>query len=727
MSEYSDVIDDGPPIKKRKVRKGTQSCWECKRRKVRCLFAVPINTICDNCVRRKTTCISQEYDDHEDAESSPKRNEMGIDNRLRRVEDTLQQLLHGAKRTPLGHQHDLSYSRQQSSDIQQPGNTTDTDPIHNADPSSLKSYSGVAQDLLKAWPSEADMVEIYALPITYSTHSHMNFCTSSSRTSNHEPLSAEDLLRLPPPGCHPVLIARKLLFLGSLLQGAVSTPSTSSLMRERFCRIMTNAIETATRFTSTDDTLMTFVEGLECIMLEAMIHNYTGNMHRAWMAVRRATAIAQTIGLHRGNKLPTRYILDPDTQTYFDPDAFRFRIVEMDCYLSVMLGLPRSSLESPRPTSEVLAGYGSIHRMARLQCEIAGYIIVSNDRANAERSTQDLIEVEMLLQQAASEMPPRWWLIPEMAPGGHDNASDPFRDIARINYQFAHYHLVMRLHLPYMVCSAHHEHSKLAAAGAGRETLARYLSFRRWNPGHFYCRGVDYIAFIAITVLCLAHIDSSITAGSRPRPSLDTSALLAQNHLADRGLMECTVEILQSMRNDATASRLGEIMQHLLDVEANSAKGVVYDAVAEEDPGEPTDCGGKLENSNGKLKLRIPYFGTVVLQRELGSRHAGAISQPQSDGPSLSAGVHDLLDQQPSVQWNYQYSGTPGPSDNRFAVDGNNLTGEQAFDDLLDFAMPNDSTLKTVNESLFSSLFGNLGNGNVPYDFGTDPLMNFDL
>ena len=49
--------------RRRKVRKGTQSCWECKRRKVRCNFVATTDLICDGCKRRKTTCIGQEFPD----------------------------------------------------------------------------------------------------------------------------------------------------------------------------------------------------------------------------------------------------------------------------------------------------------------------------------------------------------------------------------------------------------------------------------------------------------------------------------------------------------------------------------------------------------------------------------------------------------------------------------------------------------------------------------------
>ncbi|KAK8041080.1 hypothetical protein PG994_014087 [Apiospora phragmitis] len=53
-----------PQSKRRKIRKGTQSCWECKRRKVRCTFVASADSTCDGCRSRRTNCVSQEFDDN---------------------------------------------------------------------------------------------------------------------------------------------------------------------------------------------------------------------------------------------------------------------------------------------------------------------------------------------------------------------------------------------------------------------------------------------------------------------------------------------------------------------------------------------------------------------------------------------------------------------------------------------------------------------------------------
>lgn len=57
-----DTAAKSPPLKRRKIRKGTQSCWECKRRKIRCTFASPNESVCDGCRSRKVNCISQHFE-----------------------------------------------------------------------------------------------------------------------------------------------------------------------------------------------------------------------------------------------------------------------------------------------------------------------------------------------------------------------------------------------------------------------------------------------------------------------------------------------------------------------------------------------------------------------------------------------------------------------------------------------------------------------------------------
>ena len=89
-NESNGASDEHRDKRVRRVRKGTRSCWECKRRKIRCIFANESDSTCKGCLERGTSCISQEFlDDSE--RSSP--NNIGIGHRLGRVEELLEKLI----------------------------------------------------------------------------------------------------------------------------------------------------------------------------------------------------------------------------------------------------------------------------------------------------------------------------------------------------------------------------------------------------------------------------------------------------------------------------------------------------------------------------------------------------------------------------------------------------------------------------------------------------------
>jgi hypothetical protein len=46
--------------KRRRLRKGTHSCWECKRRKMKCIFDPTDSTTCTGCQRRGSQCVGQD-------------------------------------------------------------------------------------------------------------------------------------------------------------------------------------------------------------------------------------------------------------------------------------------------------------------------------------------------------------------------------------------------------------------------------------------------------------------------------------------------------------------------------------------------------------------------------------------------------------------------------------------------------------------------------------------
>lgn len=82
---------ESPEAKRRKIRKGTRSCWECKRRKVRCNFNTEADTICIGCRRRGTHCLSQEYPEEASRQADGRGQQIG--DRIVRVEALVEQLV----------------------------------------------------------------------------------------------------------------------------------------------------------------------------------------------------------------------------------------------------------------------------------------------------------------------------------------------------------------------------------------------------------------------------------------------------------------------------------------------------------------------------------------------------------------------------------------------------------------------------------------------------------
>ncbi|KAL4789794.1 hypothetical protein BDV19DRAFT_373542 [Aspergillus venezuelensis] len=633
MTNPSDIYS---PEKRRKVRKGTKNCWECKRRKVRCIFASADHEICNNCIRRETCCVSQEVPDYL-AVPLPSQGSGQLEARLVRVEELLERLVENAST------HRLTEPEVDSvrGEVQQkiPSSTREEPLTHQntsaiSRPTSQKGskYESLSRELLAAWPGDKDLEIISSLPVGLSIPLYWRVCTPYPGFRSKDPPPPKEMLKLPPPGSHPVLIARSLLILATFLQGVV--PSALQQLGDQgvaYREIMTRAVDRVLRLVTSNDELLTSVEAIECIMLEVMYQNYVGNLHLAWVAIRRATAAVQVLGLHRQvNPPPSRFIL-PATRAVFDADNMCFCLVQMDHYLSLMLGLPQIPHEGRLTVPKDLRKFDPIERLERLHCAVSARIVqrsntVINDLSNT-------CEVDRLLVNVSAEMPPKWWIEPSFT----DDA-ELINDTIRTMVHFTHYHLLTRLHLPYMLRpSADHryDHSKITAVNSSREILSRYVLFRSTNPANFYCRGCDFLAFVATTVVCLGHI---ISRSERP----DTGSVfstLAHSRPSDRGMMERVSEIIESMAqqssSDAIAPKLTYVIRHLLKVEVNAANGTVYSTTSSNCDGGELD--GNLSHEGKALHIHIPYFGTINFEHGSVSRTTQAEQPVVSTSPETQA------------------------------------------------------------------------------------------
>ncbi|KAF2799374.1 hypothetical protein K505DRAFT_371004 [Melanomma pulvis-pyrius CBS 109.77] len=591
QARESPPAGDRPEPKRRKIRKGTQSCWECKRRKMRCTFAAPTESICDGCKRRCTRCISQEFPD----ELTPS---MHVTGRLGQVEALVEQLVKKADLSP--------YQNRRETVCRLEMKTT------------RGKHDELSRALLAAWPSQNDLDLILSVPVAISRLLHGVICSPYSSLPFQDMPSPQDMLQLPPPGSHPVLIARKLLILGAFLQSVPPRTSQGLIGLSVSCHdIMSRVVETAVRLVTSDDELVGSVEGIECIMRESMYQNDAGNLRRAWLSMRRAMVMAQMMGLHRGVSSPSLKMLELESS--INPEHMWFRLVQSDRYLSLMLGLPQGSLDNSFANSKTLDGCTPIERLERIDTVAGGCILQRNgvDLHHTDLHHYAVTrEIDKMLQKAEASMPAQWWLAPNLT--SNVGEIDDFRNMIHITDQFAHYHLLTQLHLPYMMRSStdhKYDYNKITAINASRELLARFVSC--FNPAASYCRGVDFIAFIASTVLCLAHIN----ACHQPDGGNDDNVFnfLAHQRLNDRGIMERVLESMESMArtsNDVIASNIAAILRPLLAIEADVAIGGSYSTSAfSGGDDEKLECSGNITDGGNVLRIYIPYFGTIKIER----------------------------------------------------------------------------------------------------------------
>jgi hypothetical protein len=428
---------------------------------------------------------------------------------------------------------------------------------------------------------------------------------------------------------------------------------------------MSRAFETA-RLVTGNDELATSVEGLECIMMESMYHDTSGDLRRAWVAIRRAITVGQMMGLHRSGPGKS---LEP--QTSIDQDQMWFRLVQADRYISLMLGLPQGSSESDFAAPKALDGCTPLERMRRLDCLAAGRILqrTATDLDNLAETR----EIDKLLQQASASMPPQWWLSPGFTlpnPRGQRAMEGPNLDeTMRFIDQYVHYHLLARLHLPYLLRSpANSKHdrmymySKITAVNASREVLNRFVSFRGICPTVSYCRGVDLLAFIACSTLCLAHIEAcrqrqDCIEDSNGEGHYNDLSFLAHQRPGDRGLMERALVSMEQVANanaDKVACKMATVLRHLLVIENDAAThGGSYriSCSTESSPlpgyrANDSEAGGivigSVSDEGGVLHIHIPHFGVVEIERlsvhEMGD---GILDHWTFDGVDMAFG--DLI------------------------------------------------------------------------------------
>ncbi|KAI1752331.1 hypothetical protein F4782DRAFT_150771 [Xylaria castorea] len=635
-------------VKRRKIRKGTRSCWECKRRKNRCTWSGNEEK-CDGCYHRRTRCISQEYP--EEHVPHERRVANTSDNRLQRLEALVEEL--SREVTSRNASRDRQLLPDDSDEPQPPASTSPgpsaaelssepsaandlADPrLHavgrnGSEDGAMRMTSALLPFLAEPTYSSAGSL-IHALVAAWPSKDHHDAILSSDAGPLHPALTAacsgfrappspKDLLQLPPSGTTPVAIARKLLVLGTYLH-VISSQSENRATSPgpKYQVISSRAFETVGSLITHNDNLPESVEIIECLIIESQHHNYMGNIRRAWIALRRAMAMAQMLGLDRQNKVLAH---DTNAETILATsyhDDIWFLLVHFDQYLSLILGITPSLPENSQISAGRLERYTPSERMGRLHSMAAGRILQRN-RINIYDMAETK-EIDKILQKASACMPAQWWLSPD---GPDDYSSEGIHGVvSRLMVQFAHYNILLQVHLPYMLhClgSQQYYYSTPTVINSCRELLTRFAAFRSRHPTVSYCRGLDIFAFVASVALCLLHIHTSYNNQSSDScESVGTSTLLAHQRLTNRGLMERAFrsirKIAQVEPGDKVTTDIVPVFRRLLAIEEEAHRGVGYNIHLHSNIRQPRSDSREVTDGSETLYLKVPFCGTIKVER----------------------------------------------------------------------------------------------------------------
>ncbi|KAM0347408.1 hypothetical protein ACHAPU_004929 [Fusarium lateritium] len=571
-----------PPTKRRKVRKGTRSCWECRRRKIKCQFTDEDDTVCIGCVQRETSCLSQEHVPVPSSVPQDKR----LAQRLGRLEELMGKLVDNGSE-PQSRTRASIPSPSDSEDHPGLANFTqhiadvfNSSAVDNAQHITLNQDDTPGTSIVTRQPmpypshsAKATHVaaQLHALfpsqPILYAISQQspgarfvlVAFYSQQDQIDG-KPEQLSSLAQIPPVTSHPAILAKRLIQLAVCLQQMPPFFDGNSLGLSKSLReTMEEWVDVTGRLVTSDDDFVGCLEGLECLILQSFYQSDAGHLRKGWLTCRRALNMAQLMGIDRKNAKAIRSV-DPSFKTKNRPSSAMiwFRINCNDRYLSLVLGLSIGSRDNWFAEDDSLKSDAPSDNLGKVYAKIAGRIADRNDLKGSEAYvlTQSIdFELEKAYKMMDDGL---WWKLPDLAICcGTSDASGDGMNVIKL--QARHFSLLIFLHLPYLLRDRgqrRYEYNRATCMQASRDVLLRFLEYRSCFTTAVSGRHVDYSALIAAMTLLLGYL------GWR-WPEYEAE------RVKDRDLAEKTMQKMREMgelNNDRLCIESADTIQQLLPI-----------------------------------------------------------------------------------------------------------------------------------------------------------------
>ncbi|KAK4442518.1 transcription factor sdnS [Podospora aff. communis PSN243] len=664
--------DHASDARRRKVRKGTHSCWECRRRKIRCQFGPGDDVVCLPCQARGSTCRSQEFVD----DARPQQPDKRLAQRLGRLEDLMTKLVDrmvpdaAAKARPRTQRVSLSPStgRSQGEDDDN-GNAGYRDRLDALEASMTEeSPVGLLLGLRQGAPPSAQPLSIptpesssaatYVTPRSLHDADLSSGIDSTRRTLHALFPAPSDIFALtsasaapyflislfcsfrdiiegkaensdmvsviPPVESHPAVLAKRLLQIIICLQQL--PPGFDLQMMEMKTsgeEVMANVIAAVSRLVTSNDEFLSTSEGLQCLVLQGYWHANAGNLRKAWMSHRKALSLAQLMGLDRGCARTLKSV-DPTVPDRQKPTPYGLwcRINICDRFSSLLLGLPVGSTDNHYASDEATKRDTDMERMEKSQSVIAARIVQRNANKTGEAYAMTQA-INRDLKALAAKMDDEWWQEPLLDPfeGKEHNLGLMYR----LFRQVQHYDLMVLLHLPYMLrnpAERVYNDSKATCVDSSRAVLQRFVSFRTLYNSAWSCRHIDYSALVSAMTLLLSYLRQD---KSQPIPPCAERASDRKLVEVVRARMQHIAVVNRDKLSEESANIVGQMMSILNSIDQSTTNGL------SESSTEALRC----------LHFDIPYFGTVDIHPTLSTAVKGACDA-NVDDQSHSSNLQDF-------------------------------------------------------------------------------------
>ncbi|KAL7928264.1 hypothetical protein V8C35DRAFT_245373 [Trichoderma chlorosporum] len=656
MNSRKRGIQDSPPTGMRKVRKGTRSCWECRRRKMKCIFDSPADAACVGCQRRGAKCIDQQFPEQV---STTLERSLQIGDRVMKVEAQIEQLL----KTISHNSTSDSCSRCARAQETETSNSSIADPVlgspipaesqstseilknephyeilncESSDGSprpvsskhrriELEKHQALSQCLHGSLPTLGDLEIIARARGDLSARFFQMLTVPYDEIDRSDPQSLENLFEQPRTNAHPVIIGLYMLRIATFLQHLhPNLHKNLEGLSEPPLQMTRRLFNTVLSLITTDENLVSSVEGLECLMMESLWYTNCGNLRKGLVAIRRAITIAQLMGFHRSRSSAQCKLWDSDRKV--DPKFIWFRIISAERHLCLMLGLPQSTADHDMASKEALENDTPMGRLERIHCVIASRILQRNQSDPSPHGFTLTKELDEELQKAATRLPRKWWLHSHLATA-LDEPEMLFWDMRRLFNQLFHYYLLNQLHLPYMLCSSLNEHeshySRFTCVNASREVLSRFITFRSSDRVAFWCRTFDFLSLMAAITLLIAHLDEHCR-GSMPHSRMQSQQsakienVLTHQRPSDRAIIEQVQESMEEVsqqNGDVLGIRSAALLRRLMLIEDEAASGQDDNISARALVTGKGPVNAFDKERGDAVRVCIPYFGTIEIAR----------------------------------------------------------------------------------------------------------------